>query len=44
MFIAFMPLCIYFYTDVLFYIYSASRKCSLSLKFDLDLNLLETRF
>jgi hypothetical protein len=38
MFVAFIPLCIYFCTDVLLKIYSMSRKRSFLLKFDLDLN------
>jgi hypothetical protein len=42
MFVAFMPLCIYFCTNVLLYIYSASRKRSFSSKFNLDLNSFET--
>jgi hypothetical protein len=37
MFVAFMPPCIYFYNDVLLYIYSASRKRLLSFESVLDL-------
>jgi hypothetical protein len=39
MFVAFMPPCIYFFNDVLFYIYSASRKRPLSFASVLDSNL-----
>jgi hypothetical protein len=44
MFVAFMLSCIYFCTYVLLSIYSASRKCSFSLKFHLDLNSFKTGF
>jgi hypothetical protein len=44
MFAIFMLLCIYFCTDVLPQIYSASRKRPLSSNFELDLNLFELNF